>query len=168
MDQIEAPHVHELKAIDAELRRLGFLAPSWADLASGTVLENPEEVEEADPGEWKRGWQYLATDTLEKTKHITRLDTLNPTTVAKLRSQAGTASAMWLDTLPTTKAFHIPANQFCTGLRMRAFLPLPLQERICPAGHCHYELDPYAYHLLACPVLGRSKWTRSRPRTSTS
>ena len=66
VDQIEAPHVHELKAIDAELRRLGFLAPSWADLASGTVLENPEEVEEADPGEWKRGWQYLATDTLGK------------------------------------------------------------------------------------------------------
>ena len=85
VDQPEAPHVHELKDIDAELRRLGFLAPSWADLASGTVLENPEEVEEADPGEWKRGWQYLATDTLEKAKHDTRLGTLNPTTVAKFR-----------------------------------------------------------------------------------
>ena len=41
---------------------------------------------------------------------------------------------------------------------MRAFVPLPLQERVCPAGRCHCELDPYGYHLLACPLLGRKKW----------
>ena len=41
---------------------------------------------------------------------------------------------------------------------MRAFLPLPLQERVCPAGRCHVELDEFGYHLLACPVLGRKKW----------
>ena len=157
-DQFVAQHVQELQTIDAELRRLGFQAPTWNDLAHGRVVEDPNEDEEADPGEWKRGWQFKATDTLEKAKHESRLTTLNPTIVAKLRSQAGTASAMWLDTMPTTKAFHIPANLFCCGLRMRAFLGLPLQERVCPAGHCHYELDPFGYHLLACPVLGRSKW----------
>ena len=115
-DQHDAAHVQELKAIDTELRRLGFEAPAWRDLACGNAVEQSEEAEEADPGEWKRGWQFKATDVLEKAKHETRLRNSNPTVVAKLRSQAGTASAMWLDTLPTTQSFKIPANLFCLGL----------------------------------------------------
>ena len=154
----QGEHVRELKDIDAELRRLGFSAPTWHDLAHGNAVEDSDEAEEADPGEWKRGWQYKASNTLHKTQYETHLSLQNPTTVAKLRSQAGTAAAMWLDALPITQCFKIPANLFCTGLRMRAFLPLPLQERVCPAGRCNFELDEFGYHLLACPVLGRKKW----------
>ena len=114
--------------------------------------------EEADPGEWKRGWQFKASDIIHKAKYTSQLSQNNPTTVAKLRSQAGTAAAMWLDTQPISVWAKIPANLFCTGLRMRAFLPLPLQERVCPAGLCNCELDEFGYHLLACPLIGRKKW----------
>ena len=154
----QSEHVQELKTIDEKLRRLGFSGPSWNDLAFGNVVEDSQEEEDADPGEWKRGWQYKATDKIHQAKYDYHLAHQNPTTVAKLRSQAGTAAAMWLDTLPITQCFKIPANLYCTGLRMRAFLPLPLQERVCPAKQCTFELDEFGYHLLACPVLGRKKW----------
>ena len=46
------------------LDAVGFARPSWADLAAG-VRPEALDVGDSEPGEWRHGWQFYASDAVE-------------------------------------------------------------------------------------------------------
>ena len=66
----------------------GFTAcPTWTMVARG---ERPETPLDAEPGEWRHGWQYLASSHIETHFREQRcLASMRPRAKAMLRSSAG-------------------------------------------------------------------------------
>ena len=141
---VEGTTLEHLKKADAELRAVNFDGPTIENLLSSDVVVPNDPNEEADPGEWVRGWQFKATRAKDKANHTAKLRNANPSVQAKLRSQGGVGAAAWLDARPVAPELRIPGNLFVAGLRYRSFLPMPLGDRHCPGATCGAQLDQWA------------------------
>ena len=144
----------EARAAADLLSQEGFLQlPSWAALQDGL---RPKEHCGAEPGEWARGWQYVASSTRET--HFPRsavLSRSSPTDCAHLRSHSGLNAGIALSGAPTAPEFEIEPFAFRVLLLERLRLPLPLAEATCEG--CRRELDPRGSHRGACMSSGRVK-----------
>jgi len=149
--------------LDAErdISRPTWSRPSWSAVAAG---ERPPEPTEAEPGEWKHGWQYYASSTRETYHQKHRV--LPPrfrNARALILSQSGPKSGRALTALPTSEETQLKPLRLNVILRRRLRLRLPFGQRFC---RCGAELDPYGDHLAACPKSGLLK-RRAMPQERT-
>jgi len=142
------------------LEREGFRRPTWEGLRRGA--RNPQTErdrdDDAEPGEWKHGWQFSACSqrNIHFREHVL-LPSLAPAERAMLRSSSGPQAGAWLQALPTCAGTRFAPSSFQIALRRRLRIPLPLGPRTCgqAAGHgCSGQLDPLGDHLAACPRTG--------------
>ena len=137
--------------------------PSWRDLYNGARPPEPENREDADPGEWRHGWQYFASSTRETYEREHRLlPGVSRSTRAVIRSGSGPQAAAWLTAIPTSPGTTLPPPLFQLALRRRLRLPLTLGARRCEGRTCRGRLDPLGDHRMACPVTGRLR-RRAKP-----
>ena len=134
--------------------------PTWRDAVNG--LEAPQ-AEDAESGEWHRGWQFHGSSALE---HYTRstvvLPGATPTRQALIRSQSGHAAGKWLTALPTGPELTLTPLRMQILLRLRLHYKLPLGPKRCNGNSCRARLDAYGHHWTACNRSGRLK-LRSKP-----
>ena len=139
---------------------------SWETLYEGEVAPAPDD---AEPAEYSRGWQYIASDA-RNIHHRQRivLPLLDTSSRALLRSQSGPQAGRFLTTLPTAPDRVITPEEMQVLLRRRLRLRLPMSVRRCGAllhrhtgrrrrARCNRRLDRYGDHGAACPVSGRFK-----------
>ena len=132
--------------------------PSWAQLLAG-VRPEPEKVEsessEAEPGEWRHGWQFRAGYFLETChREFALRPRLSETESAMLHSSSGPGARYWLSALPTSKASRLSPALFQVALRRRLRMRLVLGARRCPGRCCRKPLDALGDHLAACSRSG--------------
>ena len=142
----------------------GFVGPSWEELARG---RRPPQVENPDPGEWARGWQFFASRVREKAfRQRVLMPSLLPAQRALLHSQAGIRASHYFSCAKGNffGATDSSNEQFVTLLRRRLRLPLLLDCRECPGRHTDgrgrlapVALDAYGDHLASCMLTGRVK-----------
>ena len=142
----------------------GFVGPSWAEFASG---KRPPQVEDPDPGEWSRGWQFFASRVREKHfRQSVVLPSLTPAQRALLLSQSGIRASHYFSCSKGNAfgATDSSNEQFQLNLRRRLRLPLLLDRQTCPARHTDREgrlapvaLDAYGDHMASCMLTGRVK-----------
>ena len=104
----------------------GFAGPSWSDLSRG---KRPPQVEDPDPGEWSRGWQFFASRVRERWfRQSVVLPSLLPAQKALLLSQSGIRASQYFSCSKGNSfgATDSSNEQFQTNLRRRLRLPLLL------------------------------------------
>ena len=95
--------------------------PSWQAVHEGV---RPAQVEQAEVGEWKHGWQYFAASRLEQTHRDTAvLPSMSPACKALLRSQSGLSSATHLVQIPTCPELTVSCRDMRTMMLRRPRLP---------------------------------------------
>ena len=120
-------------------------------------------ADDADPGEFRRGWQHHISSFSEsffREKEV--LPTLSVAGRAALRSQAGPGAARWLAARPTCPARALDPLTMQVALKRRLRWPLPACARWCNGGSCRKRLDARGDHRAACALSGRLK-RRARP-----
>ena len=126
--------------------------PTWSDLAGGA--RPPEHDEHPNLGEWAHGWQFWASNSLEKEACAELLRRLalpsrrvNAATPGKSRiySAGGPFAAIWLLTCPTTDGLSITNELLQCCVRRRLGL----------AVTCNGP-DPHGHALLASVAGGRT------------
>ena len=154
------PCVRAAQSAAAALYLDGWEPPTWPALARG--LDAAERAGPGaaapEPGEWARGWQFVAADAREL--HVVRefFGALAPTGRALLLNQSGSHAGDGLSAMPVGEDTR--ARRFLTTLRRRAWLPLGLGGAECPG--CGVPLDPCGIHLTSCPDSGRVR-SRAAP-----
>ena len=147
----------ELQQARAEIERaLGRPLPSWTSILQGArpPREN-EDDNDADPGEWKHGWQFYASDALEKQEHQAVLGDSTRADAARVRSCGGRNNSRWLTTIPRSDNHKLRNAVHQTLLRRRLGLPIELQQEECEARTCREPLDAHGHHRSACMRTGR-------------
>ena len=124
--------------------------PEWRAVWDG---QRPEQTTEAEPGEWKHGWQYFAATHLEKQFRDGAVMTRRASSSnALLRSQSGRGSGAHLTTLPVDEARTLKPHHLRLILLRRLRLQLPLDVRRCKCGGL---LDTLGDHRAACSTVGK-------------
>lgn len=130
-----------------------FYRPSWDALAAGS-RPPPPEPDELALGEWAHGWQYHASNVLEKSvfrqlqpalalpSH--RSNAVSPGKT-RLQSAGGRFAPSWLTSCPATGALTFQDDDLLCLMRMRIGLA------ICVDGP-----DPHGYYRLADSYGGRT------------
>ena len=115
--------------------------------------QRPEQTTEAEPGEWKHGWQYFAATHFEKQFRDGAVMTRRASSSnALLRSQSGRGSGAHLTTLPVDEARTLKPHHLRLILLRRLRLQLPLDVRRCKCGGL---LDTLGDHRAACSTVGK-------------
>ena len=118
------PCICAARAAASYLETCEFSRPSWLELAARAHIVDPvgddETAEEPDLGEWRRGWQFLACDAVERFAFRQLYETLSLCDRALLRSQSGPAASVWLVTFPCV--FQFRPTRFVNSLLRRLFL----------------------------------------------
>ena len=124
----------------------GFLErPSWLELANGRRPPEPHS-DEISLGEWMHGWQYHASNCLEKSTFNSLLSDLaypshrvNAQAVGKTRlhSCRGRFAASWLTPCPVTVTLTVEDEQMSGLVRMRLGLAVCVDG---PDAHGYYRL----------------------------
>ena len=160
--------LQELCMARAEAEAAGCTAlPPWSAQVqtprAAPPMESGEDADDADPGEFRRGWQHHISSILEtRFRNVDVLPTLPADAQAMLRSQSGPGAARWLAARPTCPAREMPSLAMQIGLRRRLRWPLPACARWCNGAACRKTLDARGDHRAACALSGRLK-RRSRP-----
>ena len=150
----------------------GFEGPSWSEFSRG---KRPPQVENPDPGEWSRGWQFFASRVREKWfRQAELLPSLPPAQKALLLSQSGIRASQYFSCSKGNffGATDSSSEQFQTNLRRRLRLPILLDRGVCPGRHkvgnrlAPVALDDYGDHLASCMLSGRVK-SRATPLEKT-
>ena len=138
----------------ATLVQQGFTeCPTWHQVVDGV---RPEQVFEAEPGEWNHGWQYYAASRIEQNhRESVILPAMSPASQAMLRSQSGPNSASHLTAVPSCAELTIEPWAMRTLLLRRLRLPLGLAERRYNGARCGAALDSLGDHRAACRLSGR-------------
>ena len=124
--------------------------PDWRAVWNG---KRPEQTTEAEPGEWKHGWQYFAATHFEKQFRDGAVMTRRASSSnALLRSQSGRGSGAHLTTLPVDEARTLKPHHLRLILLRRLRLQLPLDVRRCKCGGL---LDTLGDHRAACSTVGK-------------
>ena len=104
--------------------------PTWAAVAAG---QRPPELTEAEPGEWKHGWQYYASSARETYHQKHRvLPYRFPNARAFILSQSGPKSGRALSVLPTSEETLLKPLRLNVILRRRFRLRLSIGKRFLP------------------------------------
>ena len=129
--------------------------PTWLQLQDGV---RPPQIQNPEPGEWQRGWQFFASRACEKF-HLQNsiLPNLQQDQRAMLLSQSGRLASKVL-TVPKgnrSGATEIRPEVFLAILRRRLRLPMQVDWHVCPANSCNARLDDRGDHLTSCMRTGR-------------
>ena len=100
------PSVVAAQTATRDLLEHGWTPPTWAALASGTSPAMTSADPELESGEFAYGWQFYASDAVERFIHNRELHSLNATGQALLRSQVGRHSGDIFAVLPTQPHFR--------------------------------------------------------------
>ena len=120
--------------------------PLWVDLASGLRPPEPPAPAPMEFGEFTHGWQFHASNALEKTVFTQILQTLalpktriNAATVGKTRvhQTLGVFSSSWLTTCPSTKALEMSNAEMHCAVRRRLGIAVTIDG---PDPHGHLRL----------------------------
>ena len=133
------------------LDRSGFVGrPEWHELRAG---RRPPDPISSEPGEWKYGWQYHGSSSLEyHFKETVMLTQSCPAEQAHLRSHSGPGSSAVLHGAPTSPEYRLEPQLFRALVLERVRLPLDVTESRCECGDA---LDTFGRHRAACPRSGR-------------
>ena len=145
------PCVEEARKARTRLQAAGWdNCPDWQEVWDG---RRPENVEDAEPGEWRHGWQYYAASLLENQfRDGAVLPAMTSASQALLRSQAGPGAGACLTALPCDEAWTVEPSHFRLVLLRRLRLELPLDVRRCKCGR---RVDALGDHRAACATVGK-------------
>ena len=104
--QSEAESLTAVAAAKATLQAEGYAeCPTWRELSQGK--RPPRREEQAEPGEYRHGWQYEASSRRETYyRDGTVLNSRSKASQAMLRSQAGRCAGEHLTFLPVREELH--------------------------------------------------------------
>ena len=143
------------------LHEIGFPLPSFLEILAGARPPVPPGGIEADPGEWRHGWQFYTSDALElHFRSEILMPQLDPASQALLRSQSGRQAGRAFTALPSDATTTLAADRFRVALCRRLRLPIVLAARLCEG--CGQALDCYGDHYSSCMRSGRVQ-ARARP-----
>ena len=131
-----APGHHLQAAVTCRERLLdvGFEAPSWVDLQRG-AQPRQNELDDAEPGIKKHGWQFGATQKVEDCFLSGAMwPRLSLPSRALLRSQGGPLAGLPFTCVPTAWHFRFDAQPFRIFLLRRLWFQLPSSVRNCRCG----------------------------------
>ena len=151
----DIPCLAELSRARQTLLRDCPALPTWAEVIGGaTPTELMEDADEIMPGEWSGGWQYVASNKLEKSEHAALLRG-SRADATRIRSCGGPHSGQWLTTAPSSDrlALRCPVMQIL--LRRRLGLVVDPVSTSCEAPRCGAQLDGKGHHRSACTRTGR-------------
>ena len=133
--------------------------PSWPDLLVGASPPAQDRTDvddaEADPGEWRHGWQYFTTAAAYTTAQANILRDATPVDAARYRSCKGRNNSRWLTAIPSTEALALSNPILQCLLRRRLGLPILPEADLCEGPTCQAPLDPWGHHRVACTRTGR-------------
>ena len=128
----------------------GFDVPAWDNFRDPEF--KPPQPENAEPGEWKHGWQFHASAARDS--HFAasaHLPLLSPPLRCLRTSQCGPCASRHFTVLPSAKDTTFTPERFRTLLLVRLRRPLGLVGRRC---RCGVVLDPFGDHRSACARVG--------------
>jgi hypothetical protein len=165
-DLAMSPSLREATQAGRLLDRHGMQErPSWRDLQGGARprAHRDSEDERLEPGEWTKGWQYMACIALETfNREQLLLPSLRPAHQAHVRSCSGPGAGHWLLALPTRPELTMQPEIFQTALRRRLRLHLQVGPARCPGRFCNRRLDPLGDHSASCALAGNLQ-RRAKP-----
>ena len=128
--------------------------PVWADLAAGIRPPEPPENDGPLLGEWRHGWQYVASNPLQHTSFSDLRRSLalpsqraNATSTGKSRlySCAGPFSGIWLLVCPTSDGLSFTNEQLQCAVKRRLGIAVTTDGP-----------DPHGHLFLATTLGGRT------------
>jgi hypothetical protein len=131
----------------------GFVnIPTWNALLQGRrpPQEDPDDLE---PGEWRKGWQFHASNAREQHALHSLRQALTSSGSARLRSCAGPNAARWMTTMPTEDSLRMDDPVFRCAMARRLGLPIAAESSLCEG--CGRALDEYGFHRTTCMRTGR-------------
>ena len=111
--------------------------------------------QEADPGEWRHGWQYYTTSAMHSRAQAALLREALPGDAARYRSCKGRNNSRWLTAIPSSDALTLSNPIHQCLLRWRLGLPISPEADLCEGGTCQAPLDALGRHRAACTRTGR-------------
>ena len=150
-DPVKGQHLQAAVASRDRLLDVGFEAPPWADLQSG-AQPRQNDLEDAEPGAKKHGWQHGAAQKLEDCFVSGALWPRFPlASRALFRSQGGPMAGLPFSCVPTARHSRFDPQLFRVLLLRRLWLPIPPSDRNC---RCGLPLDFRGHHRAACATAG--------------
>ena len=145
--------LREVQNSRANLQQAGIALPSWQDIWDGI---QPEQATNPEPGEWRHGWQYVASSELEKHFRRTQVEpSLSEDSMSLLRSQSGCCAGRHLTLIPKDAESTFTSERFRGLLQRRLRLPLQFVARRCNGRTCRCLLGERGDHRSACSRAGR-------------
>ena len=141
------------------LQQSGFSTPTFREVLAG-ARPPPPPGDGADPGEWRHGWQFHASDALERRFRADLLPQIDLASRSLLRSQSGPRASAALMAIPYDAATRVAADRFRVVLCRRLRHPIMLATQVCEG--CGLPLDRFGDHYAACMRTGRVQ-ARARP-----
>ena len=147
-EESSSPSIQAARDAATSLQDKGMLSiPSWTEAKYGI---SPPDPVDAEPGEFRHGWQFHAVDTLNTHYVSTTLITnLSPTRAAARLSSSGPCAGRHFTALPLSDTTTFSSEQFRGLLSFRLGLDLPLMSFRC---RCGQKLDRKGYHRAACSI----------------
>ena len=147
---LEQAHVHLVTLVPA--------LPTCEAWSRGTRPPLPDRDvtdHEADPGEWRHGWQYYTSAAIQANSQQTLLREGSPEDAARYRSCKGSHNGRWLAAIPYNEALILRNPIFQCLLRRRLGLSVLPDAEQCEGATCRAPLDPEGHHRSACTRTGR-------------
>ena len=134
------PSLHEAALL---LVQEGYAqVPTWHGLLRG-LQPAQEDPAELDPGEWRKGWQFFASNAREKREHSALMSAMPNSARARMRSCAGRNAARWMMAMPTEDSLRLNDATFRCAVARRLGLPIAAELETCDG--CGRALDEYMY-----------------------
>ena len=152
---LQAPHASRprpneiltaLEAARSDLQVPAATVPSWQELLDGArppqPPRGPADDFEADPGEWRHGWQYYTTSALHSLSQADLLQAAPPADAARYRSCKGRNNSRWLTAIPTSEALTLSNPIHQCLLRWRLGLPILPEADSCEEANAKHPWMP--------------------------
>ena len=121
--------------------------PSWESLLQG-LQPTPQDPGDFEPGEWRKGWQFQASNARELREHSFLMSALSGSARARLRSSAGRNAARWMTAVPSEDSLRMDDPIFRCAMARRLGLPIAAEADFCDG--CGRALDEYGFHRSTC------------------
>ena len=152
-DQRGGIHVNSASSRRDQLIGMGFLAPTWADVANGARPRRDDDWGDV-PRSSTQGWQHEAASIVHNRLAESIWPGLTDSQRGLLRSQGGHMASSPFTTPPASFHARFDPQLFRVLLLRRLWQPLPPVSRICRCGR---PLDSSGHHRAACANFG-SPW----------
>ena len=128
----EVPSVQAINRSVDSLADVGFVPPSWVELAREAV--HPPTAEDGEPNQPRVGWQAVAGRAVESSFLVSLRPTLSNAEGALLRSQGGPLASAPFVSFPTNRVSRLEPQPLRVLFLRRLRLPLPLTARMWPSS----------------------------------